>query len=872
VRISPDLLAAAAAGRVILAPNAELAAALFDAIERAHRAMGREIWATPKVRDFGSWAREQYALRQCADDALARQLSELEERELWRQVVAGSAGSQDLLDIGVAARAARRARRTVLEYAVPWPRVAADVSPETQQFLQWNRAFEARCRELQCIGTEVPLREIETPREAPVWIESPSWRPAARHWLASRAQLIVPEGSAPNAVSILHASTPSGELSAIAAWMHERLTSIPGFRAWIYVPGLTRRRGEIEDAFDAALAPERFALRSAGSAARYALAGGPPLAEYAPVRAALEVLQASVGAVSFAQFSSLLRAPELQESSQCASAAARIDLALRRHGPHEATLDGWLTLADTVARQRGLSAAPAVQRLRSTLTLLNARPSAQRMSEWIAVWVSALDAGPWIRRQSWSSTEFQAVQRFRELLAALAAAEAFFGSQPREAAQRILARSARETAFQPQTGVAPVSISGQLMDPWLHYDALWVSGLGEEQWPPPVEPVALLPVALQRAFGVVAADATSQLAMARDLLGRWQQRGAQCVFSLSDAADGRAAAPSPLLPAAPMMTATAAAHPHWLALKAQAPALERFLDEQGPVFTAGERTRGVATLRAQSRCAFRGFAEIRLAAEPLEQPVPGFNDRERGELVHHALLKVWSVLGDWASLQVLDAGAQRNLLDSAVGGAVRAICRGRDPGPRWRARERERLRNLLGKWLAVERARSPFSVESLEQDAPLARIAGLELRVRVDRIDRLEDGARVLIDYKTGAAAVDWRSDRPGNPQLPFYGLLFPRDLIAVAYGRVNAAESRFVAECERDGVFKPGRNKTSLEGAPNLSALIEVWARRIQHIAAAFAAGRAEVAPTAEACRSCVLQGLCRVPTVLQEPETHDE
>ena len=31
-----------------------------------------------------------------------------------------------------------------------------------------------------------------------------------------------------------------------------------------------------------------------------------------------------------------------------------------------------------------------------------------------------------------------------------------------------------------------------------------------------------------------------------------------------------------------------------------------------PPFGAGERTRGVSTLRAQSRCAFRGFAETRL--------------------------------------------------------------------------------------------------------------------------------------------------------------------------------------------------------------------------------------------------------------------
>ena len=49
--------------------------------------------------------------------------------------------------------------------------------------------------------------------------------------------------------------------------------------------------------------------------------------------------------------------------------------------------------------------------------------------------------------------------------------------------------------------------------------------------------------------------------------------------------------------------------------------------------------------------------------------------------------------------------------------------------------------------------REPFEVERLEQGASESHgIAGLEFSVRIDRIDRLADGARVLIDYKSGLA------------------------------------------------------------------------------------------------------------------------
>ena len=52
----------------------------------------------------------------------------------------------------------------------------------------------------------------------------------------------------------------------------------------------------------------------------------------------------------------------------------------------------------------------------------------------------------------------------------------------------------------------------------------------------------------------------------------------------------------------------------------------------------------------------------------------------------------------------------------------------------------------------------------------------------------------------------------------------------------------------------------------PDFPALLEVWSRRIERIAGEFAAGRAEVAPTLIACKSCHLHGLCRVPAALEE------
>ncbi len=847
---------------------------MFDAIERAYRDSGREVWPTPQVRDFGVWLREQYLTVQLDDPRSLRALSEMEERELWCAVIDASEAGREMIEPGAAARAARRARRALHEYGIPLRAVAAHASAESQAFIAWNAAFDEQCRAHGCIGGDGLLALIGGPRAPIAWIESHGWRPTARRWLEQHGQrLAAPLTSDVQSPAVQwRAASPAAELSAIGEWARANLQENAGFRAWVCVPDLNRRRADVIDAMDAALAPRRFALQQSDVPAPYAVAGGAALAEHSPVRIALDTLTATLGRIEFVRFSALLRAPEFSDSAADAGAAALVDIELRDRAPSEADLAAWLALADNLASSARLSSvAPvtALERLRAVRQALEKLRGAHPLSAWGSVWIEALQAGPWAGRGKWSSAQFQAAERFRELLGSLATGDSIFGMQSRPAAQRILLRAAQDTPFQAQTGVPAIWISGQIMDPWLNYAGLWVSGCSDEQWPPPVEAIALLPVSLQRDYGVVSAAAESQLRQAMDLQRCWQSRAQQTVFSYADPGDGRSSAPSPLLAGLRTREAGAEAlpQPHWRAVAKAAP-LERLVDELAPAFAHGERTRGVSTLKAQSRCAFRGFAETRLATFRLGQPVPGFNDRERGELVHHALEHVWSVLRGSAALSGLTPDSQSQLLDAAASHALTRMSRVRDPGTRWRQREHERLQQVLAKWLDVERLRSPFEVQNLELGGNAVRFGGLEFSVRIDRVDRLPDGGCVLIDYKTGATHTDWQGDRPDNPQLPIYALLHPQALVGVAYGRVNAADPGFKGEHQRADIFKPRRTGTSLEGLPDFPALIEVWRRRVERLAQEFAAGRAEVAPTATACRSCRLQGLCRVPAGLEETE----
>jgi probable DNA repair protein len=503
------------------------------------------------------------------------------------------------------------------------------------------------------------------------------------------------------------------------------------------------------------------------------------------------------------------------------------------------------------------------------------------MSRWLSIWIDAFEAGPWSLRARWSSAEFQSAARFRELLETLALGDRTFGYLARRGAEGILERAAHDTPFQVQTGVPPIWVSSQLGDPWLAYDGIWVTGCDESRWPSPVDPIPLIPPALQRQHGVIAASAEAQLAFCADLQSRWLERARACVFSCADPGEGRHVPASPLLldvvdrtpasaPADALSTEVSSAPPPlWVAQQLEAPALEERVDERAPAVGTEERTHGVATLKAQSQCPFRGFAETRLEARVLEQPIPGFNERERGQMLHDALQGIFSEVGDSRGLQDLLAqpGASAARIAGHADRAVEGQCAKRDPGGRWPERERGRLQGLLERWLELESRRAPFQVERVEGSGESAIHGGLAYKLRIDRIDRLEDGSRVLIDYKTGWVQPDWRGERPDNPQLPLYALRHRQNLVAVAYGRVSAADCRFVQESARGDIF-PAARASKLEGMASFAELVAVWERRIESLADEFAGGAAQVAPKETACRYCRLQGLCRVPSTLDALE----
>jgi RecB family exonuclease len=303
------------------------------------------------------------------------------------------------------------------------------------------------------------------------------------------------------------------------------------------------------------------------------------------------------------------------------------------------------------------------------------------------------------------------------------------------------------------------------------------------------------------------------------------------------------------------------------------PVPEATLPPQAAAGAAG----GARVLELQSQCAFRAFGELRLDAQPLEEPQAGFDRRLRGIVLHRALQTLWTGLGSQSMLTALDGAAVDARIAAAVEEAIGAA-KTAGAGARTIALECEWQRRAIGKLVELERTRPPFTVLETERGLTVP-IGGIELSLRVDRVDRVGDDL-IVIDYKTGLVKNSaWRGARMDAPQLPLYAVLHAGRPTGIAFAAVGAARAKFVG-VSRDGAAIDGlRPALKFELTEDRQKgfdwrqITAHWRAWLERLAEDFAAGRAIVDPKlgADTCRYCHLAALCRVARALPEDADMD-
>ena len=649
------------------------------------------------------------------------------------------------------------------------------------------------------------------------------------------------------------------ECAAAMRWAGEQRAAGVG-RIGVVICGLDADRSHVEQLADRWLNPECLVPGGDARPRRYNLSGGWPIRRHAMVDAALLLLRLGSATLTPDEAGSLLRSRYWLPAAARAD-AARVDLELRELGLSRVTPRRLATIGARIAPGSPLASVLA------DLAEEPLPPRARPASEWAEGIAGWLQARGWPGDRGLSSREYQALERWQELLAEFGGFDRFLDAlAPEEAAER-LRRLAEARLFQPQSPAGVVELLSWDEAWGQDFDALRVVGLDDGRFVPARHPDPILPIVLQRKAGVPAADPGRMLAQARARLAALC-RTPEVVLSCARRDEDRDLQPAALAREFvdwPAEVCEPPSDPLVAAMRREI-ARESVPDARAPGWPGGETRGGSRLLGDQAACPFRAFARHRLSVNALPESAAGIPPRLRGNLVHAALHGLWRQLGGHAGLLAQSEETVSGWLRTQLQAAI-AECRREAPeisDATWDM-ELERNTRLIGQLLAAERERPPFEVVGRE-DAQELQLSTLQLKLRPDRLDRV-GGQRVVVDYKTGRQLPSpWAQQRPEEPQLMIYALADPA-VRAAAFAQIYPGAVGFAGisadESPAEGV-KPlsAVRALSEQDLGDWDRLRAHWRDCLTELAREFEAGTAAVLPQrgAQTCRHCDLGPLCRI------------
>jgi len=903
---------------LLLTSNRRLAAHIKSAYAEACSRHGLQVWEQPTVFPIDDWIQHCWQQLINADNPLTHhkiRLQPLQETLLWERIIRDDEKSL-LLKPFATAKQAQSAWRTLQLWQTD---ISPDFyfHPDCNRFAYWAKQFQQQGQKQQLLSHADQTKVVlEAFKQSQLASEPNILLVGFQHLPPLYEQLI---NAATDTCQIYEATTPAKqnlqlacndalqELQAAARWAKQQLENNSQQRLAIIVPDLAQQRDQIEATLAAVFEPQYLLPDTARYQLPFNISAGVPLSQTSLVISALNLLELLRDEFSYQTLYALLKSPFIStnvanKSHTPFDGGSELELFLRN--------GGWPTFNLTQLLD-SLSANPALcnrhpvfyQALQTARELQNQQTrNKTQLSHWANLFATLLRSFNWpASGRRLDSIEFQQHTRWQQALRDFSALSLANNGEEKVSlneALNLLNRVVGASDFQAQTPQTPIQVLGMLEGSGLNFDAVWLLGLNDHLWPASASPSPFIPAPLQRDLDMPHASPERELQFARELLKGYLHSAPLVIASYALNNDDQLLRASSLIQAFEPVTlaqlgldCAAETHPYYSFMENQT-ALQTLQDNHGPRLNidAESVAGGSAILKDQAACPFRAFANHRLSARALEEPSYHLNAAQRGTVLHSALEHLWCTLEDSTTLLERTEPQLQNDICEAVQTALRPLVLQRKDlfGAVYSSSETQRITRLLEQWLAVEKTRSAFEVVATEK-ALIVNIQGLPLRVRIDRIDRLNDGSLMLIDYKTGYCSTSkWQGERLEEPQLPLYSITMagiegmaeeiPGDGIqSLAFARINIDQQGFVGISAQHGVA-PGiysiDNSRGWDASLSWSDINSQWQQALASLATEFTEGLAIVEPAQNnTCQFCQLHSLCRIHQIKEQAaEIHDD
>ena len=888
-----QLLALLGDGSSLLTPSAASARALRFAFDEQQRAAGLGAWEPPAIFAFGQWTSTLWTAITVEGRELRLLLNEAQEHALWREIVSTSEDAAELNSADALADLARSAFHLAAACNATAKLRAYVTTSDTRLFSEWADAFLKRCGTQQLLSSallnDALCRHAESHTLAP-----PATLHLAGFLTLDPSQQSLLDALAANGCTLHHHALTTGpcadstraeilvpterdELALAAQWSRTFLEHRESpARIAIILPTLAADRAELEVALRETLAPELDDIDADLSSTPWEFSTGQPLSSLALIADALDVVRWCLAPLPLSRISALLLSPYLGRIAGLHDAAILDAQILRRETllRPELNLPALLNLFAHSHRLAKLNA--AVPAWLGTLQTLLEKPSGnldkpRPFAEWAEFIRNIVRAANWPGDRTLSATDFEATLAWDSTLDLIATLD-FSGRRVRFVdALQALDRQCRSTTFAPPSTNAPVQILAPEDSSATFFDAAIFLRATDTNWPRSERPNPLLGFALQRQLHMPGTDAALVSANALKLTQDLAARTTNLLFThAAENSDGPQRS-SPILASLNLTSVDAS----WISSAETEILSPDFIADDHPVapLPSTETHGGSHLLKLQATCGFLAFAELRLRSEELEARDAGLDPRESGNILHGSLERFWKRVHTRDNLAAMPQDERERLLIECIDASMPARI---SPAASWDLAyltlQKDRLCRLLLHWLSRELDRGPFEVIKSESDQQI-QVGPLNLNVRVDRTDRVVDGF-VFVDYKTGLAGNprEWIGERPSDPQLPLYSLLFePGELQALVFAKVRAGkEAKWLGYQAAPGIIPSTRSNVV-----DLETQTAQWRDTLTQLASDFYLGRASVSPRSFEvdCRRCAQRLLCRInPESLLATSDEDE
>ncbi len=862
----------------ILTPNRRLAATMHKLYQEFQRHQQIDCWQTPDILPITSWLQRFWQDLTCNERSTSPHLlNAAQEQYLWEKIILSSKQSDQLLQISETADIAQSAWELLKQWRVDFQHPLFSSAEDYAALKHWASEFSNLCKKnnwvdnasiAEIIGEKIVSGTIK-PAHTIILAGFTEHSPQTRQLLECCRQVgseIIELETANHSTSRamrIGLTEAEDEIIAMAQWAKTVLNNNREAKIGCVVPALDKSRDRVLQVFSEVFATDNM-ITVDPEIIPFNISAGKSLPQFPVINTALQLLTLHKQSISIEILGHLLSSPFLGDAESERIKRAKYDTILRKNNLKI------VNLSDENKKTSITSNVPLLaKRISRFFSLLNSAGKAMTYSEWAGLFSRLLTAAGWPGERSLNSVEYQVVECWLDLLSAYSTLDQISNPVKLPQAVSALQKMAGNTVFQPKTPEATIQVLGVLEAAGLPFDYLWVAGMDDISWPPQPKPNPFIPKPLQRELQMPHATAERELFFCKNLISQFQQCAKTVIFSHAEKNEELELQASPLIREineASMNELHLPAFTSNIERVYTTKNLEKLNDENAPSYATDVKVQGgVDVLKQQALCPFKAFATHRLHARELESPLTGMRAKDRGNILHKALELAWKALKDQNTLTAMPDDELDNLIQNCVHSALTFTTNAHTDALQYITLEKQRLHKLIRSWLDIEKSRPLFKVSDTEIKCQTT-ISKLTFDIRIDRIDELDDGSKLVIDYKSGKNndINSWFSDRPEEPQLPVYVLLDPEKTSGLSFAQLFPGDHGFKGISSRNLDIKGFKTieEINKEAPANWKEQISQWQTILTKLSDDFYSGAAKVDPKdpAQTCNWCALKPLCRI------------